>query len=196
MSEPVKLDPNTVPFTLRGLPDPFRKPTTIPGCFASIDFETADRESDSACAVGVVRVEDGKLVARETLLIRPPRQEFLFTHIHGLTWANVENERVFADVWPMLMPLLDGIEFLAAHNARFDRGVLAGCCKAHNLTAPVLPWQCTLEMARNKWRREKNDLASVCQRLGIALNHHEAGSDAEACARVLLALSGPEVKAA
>jgi DNA polymerase-3 subunit epsilon len=32
-------------------------------------------------------------------------------------------------------------------------------------------------------------LKSVCRRLGIALNHHDAGSDAEACARIVIAAS-------
>jgi DNA polymerase-3 subunit epsilon len=29
-------------------------------------------------------------------------------------------------------------------------------------------------------------LSSVCEHLDIPLNHHEAGSDAEACARIIL----------
>jgi DNA polymerase III subunit epsilon len=46
--------------------------------FAAIDFETADYERDSACAVGIVRVADGRVVRRVYHLIRPPRREFVF----------------------------------------------------------------------------------------------------------------------
>ena len=42
--------------------------------FAAIDFETADYESDSACAVAVVTVENGEIADRFYRLIRPPRQ--------------------------------------------------------------------------------------------------------------------------
>ena len=38
--------------------------------FAAIDFETADYCRDSACAVGVVRVQGDKIVARHYELIR------------------------------------------------------------------------------------------------------------------------------
>ena len=37
--------------------------------FAAIDFETANRGADSACAVGVVIAGDGRIVHRETQLI-------------------------------------------------------------------------------------------------------------------------------
>ena len=51
--------------------------------FAAIDFETADYGSDSACAVGVVRVEGGRIAKRYQALIRPPRSAFQFTYIHA-----------------------------------------------------------------------------------------------------------------
>ena len=34
--------------------------------FVAIDFETADAKRDSACAVGLVRVESGRVVYRES----------------------------------------------------------------------------------------------------------------------------------
>jgi DNA polymerase-3 subunit epsilon len=34
--------------------------------FVAIDFETADRGLDSACSVGLVRVEGGRIVERLT----------------------------------------------------------------------------------------------------------------------------------
>lgn len=175
---------------IQGIPDPFRKSTVGSGVWATIDFETATKSPDSACQVGVVRVEKGSIVARETLLIRPPQTEdWLFSYLHGIEPHHVANERVFADAWQVLLPLFDGAEFLAAHNAPFDRGVVLGCCKAFSVPEPPHPWKCTLEMSRRKWPRMGNKLSDVCARLNIPLNHHEAGSDAEACARVMLALS-------
>ena len=61
-------------------------PTTI---FTAIDFETADNGRDSACAVAAVVVADDVIVDRYCTLIRPPRERMLFTHIHGLAWADV-----------------------------------------------------------------------------------------------------------
>ncbi len=96
--------------------------------FVAIDFETADRWPDSACAVGLVRVEDGRIVRREVRLIRPPRSQVDFTAIHGITWEQVSAKPRFGQVWQEMDDLLDGAAFLAAHNAPFDRGVLAACC--------------------------------------------------------------------
>ncbi len=166
------------------------RPTALPpadGTFVAIDFETADYEPDSACAVGLVRVEAMTVVHRETLLIQPPRPRFVFTHIHGITWEMVKGASRFADAWQRLSPLLDGASVLVAHNAPFDRRVLAACCAAGGLRVPELPFLCTVQLARRHWRQKPNDLPSVCRRLGIGLVHHDPGSDAEACARIVIA---------
>ena len=92
--------------------------------FVAIDFETADPGADSACAVGVVRVRDGRIAERIARLIRPPRQRFAFTWVHGITWEMVRNAPLFAEVWRELQPLLAGAACLVAHNAAFDRT----CC--------------------------------------------------------------------
>jgi DNA polymerase-3 subunit epsilon len=153
----------------------------------AIDFETADYGPDSACAIGLVRVESLKVVRRKALLIRPPRSRFLFTHIHGITWEMVQDAAHFADVWNDLAPLLEGASTLVAHNAPFDRRVLAACCAAGGIRAPDLPFLCTVQVARRHWGQRPNDLPSVCRRLGIGLVHHDPGSDAEACARIVIA---------
>jgi DNA polymerase III subunit epsilon len=160
------------------------------GPFVAIDFETADYGSDSACAIALVRVENYQVVQREVSLIRPPRSRFAFTHIHGITWKMVAELPVFAEVWPRFNSILDGAAFLAAHNARFDKTVLTSCCNIAGLAVPPLPFVCTVQVARRRWGLKPNDLPSVCRRLGIGLIHHDPGSDAEACARIIIAAAG------
>ena len=50
----------------------------------AIDFETADPGPDSACAIGLVVVEDGRVGDVRHRLIRPPRRRFRFTSLHGI----------------------------------------------------------------------------------------------------------------
>jgi len=57
--------------------------------FAAIDFETADYGRDSACALSVVILENGKVVKKAFSLIRPPRRDFVFSYLHGITWGDV-----------------------------------------------------------------------------------------------------------
>src|SRR4051812_21920090 len=110
--------------------------------FVALDFETADRGPDSACAVALVRVEGGAVVRRAVRLVRPPRPSFPFTYIHGIRWRDVKDQPTFAELWPELAPLLAGADFLAAHNAGFDRRVLTACCQMAGLPAPGQPFVC------------------------------------------------------
>jgi DNA polymerase-3 subunit epsilon len=155
--------------------------------FLAIDFETADALPDSACAVGLVRVEGLRIVRREIRLIRPPRPEVHSTFIHGITWGDVEGQPTFAEHWPELADMADGVEFLAAHNAPFDRSVLRACCAAARLEAPGQPFICTVQLARRVWDIRPTKLPNVAERLGLELDHHNALSDAEACAGIVIA---------
>jgi DNA polymerase-3 subunit epsilon len=155
--------------------------------FAAIDFETANYSRDSACAVGLVVVDRGRIVDRAYWLIRPPTREFIFTYIHGLTWQDVRNAPTFADLWPELRKRIGSVEFLAAHNAPFDSGVLISCCSTYRLAAVRQPFVCTMRVAREVWEIYPTRLPDVCARLRIPLRHHHADSDAEACARIVLA---------
>jgi DNA polymerase III subunit epsilon len=164
------------------------RPTAIPdGPFVAIDFETADRGSDSACAIGMARVEGSEIVARKVMLLRPPRQYFTFTYIHGITWSHVKDSPTFAEAWPELSRFMEGAHFLAAHNASFDRRVLESCCFRSGLSIPETPFLCTVQVSRKTWRLHSNKLNDVCSHLGVALKHHDAGSDADACAQIVIA---------
>jgi DNA polymerase-3 subunit epsilon len=155
--------------------------------FAAIDFETADYGRDSACAVAVVRVEGLTIVERAHFLIRPPRRQFVFSYLHGISWNDVVDAPTFRQAWPALQQRLAGVEFLAAHNASFDRSVLHTCCERARLRTPLHPFECTVRLARALWNIYPTKLPDVCRHLRIPLRHHDAGSDAEACARIVIA---------
>ncbi len=163
-------------------------PANRPPVFLAIDFETADRFPDSACSVGLVRVENGRIAERKSRLIRPPRDQFEFTRIHGITWDLVAGEDEFGRVWRDLESLLQGVHFLVAHNAPFDQRVLAACCRSAGTRPPSLPFFCTMRLARKVWGISPTRLPDVCARLGVRLQHHDALSDAEACAHIMIAV--------
>lgn len=154
--------------------------------YVAIDFETANNSRSSACSVGLVTVSGNKIVSEDVFLIKPPSKQFLFTYIHGLTWEDVKNESAFDELWPRLDEIISGVDFLAAHNAPFDKGVLNMCCKEYDIEAPDIPFVCTVKLARNQWDIYPTKLNNVCDSLDIQLNHHEALSDARACANVVM----------
>jgi DNA polymerase-3 subunit epsilon len=154
--------------------------------FVAIDFETADYGRDSACAVGLVRVEGQRIVDEVRFLIRPPRRDFVFTFIHNIAWADVENQPTFRTIWLKTRPLLRGAEYMVAHNFGFDRAVLEACCERARLRPPDLGYRCTMKLARCAWGIFPTKLPDVCRSLGIPLDHHDPLSDARACAHIVI----------
>ena len=154
--------------------------------FAAIDFETANNSRTSACAVSIVVVKNNEITSQSTHLIRPPESFFTFTHIHGIEWMDVADKPSFYELWPVINKQLQGISFLAAHNAPFDRSVLHRCCEYYGITPTSIPFICTVELARAAWDIFPTKLPDVCKRLKIPLIHHNAASDALACAHIVL----------
>ncbi len=154
--------------------------------FLAIDFETANYSPASACAVGLVTVDNCEIVRKKEYFIRPPHNKFVFTSIHGITWQDVRTKRTFGQLWKELASHFEGIDFVVAHNASFDRRVLRECCSTYGIAVPDVEFHCTVKLARNVLGIRPANLWNVCRELGIKLNHHEAGSDSEACARIMI----------
>ncbi len=154
--------------------------------FLAIDFETANRYPNSACSVGLVRVEDGVIKKKRTILIRPPYEYFEFSHIHGISLQDVEDQPTFKDAWKAMEPFFRAVDFVVAHNVGFDRRVLENCCSTYGIAAPEVEYRCTVRLSRSVLKIKPANLANVCRQLFIPLNHHDAGSDAEACARIMI----------
>ena len=157
--------------------------------WTAIDFETASRERASACAVGLAVIEGDRIVEERDWLIQPPGNYFepINSRIHGIHADLVAQEPEFDEVWGGIEPYLDGVVVLA-HNAPFDMGVLRASLDRYDLPAPsIAGYLCTVTMSRRVWPDLRNHkLSSVCGHCGIALVHHEAASDASACASIAL----------
>jgi DNA polymerase-3 subunit epsilon len=152
----------------------------------AIDFETANYDASSACAVGFAYVECGAIVTK-SFLIRPPvaRFEPRFIQIHRITPQMVAGAPTFAELWEEVRDLIVGQQ-LCAHNAGFDRRVLNALVQHYKLPVPSpYTFQCTLCLARRHFPVLRNhQLPTVASHLGIRLKHHDAASDAEACLRI------------
>ncbi|MCX7605759.1 MAG: 3'-5' exonuclease [Bacteroidia bacterium] len=158
--------------------------------FVALDFETANSGRHTVCAVGAVAVERGKIVQEWDTLVRPPTEDFSHSDIHGITAEKVLYAPTFSEVWRTLRPLLREYGLVIAHNAAFEKSVLETCRSYFNLRLPDLEWGCTLRLARAKLPYlTGHRLPTVCKHLRIPLGrHHDALSDARACAQVWLAL--------
>lgn len=154
--------------------------------FLAIDFETANRYRNSACAIGLVKVEKNKVVYRESFLIKPPQNYFEFTNIHGISWDDVKNEPTFNIIWKKIRQFFHNAEFIVAHNSSFDKSVLNKTCEHYNIELPKLNYQCTVKLSRELWNIYPTTLPDVCNYFRIPLIHHDALSDTEACAKIMI----------
>lgn len=158
--------------------------------FTAIDFETANPNPASACAVAVVEVRDGMIVAEKAWLIQPETW-FLqrFIDIHGIRPEQVAEAPNFAALWPNLLPWIQG-HHLVAHNMKFDHRVLTKSLARYNLPLPEFISSCTYEMAKVQCRDLPNrQLPTVAAACGVELSrHHDALADARACAGIAMKL--------
>lgn len=157
--------------------------------FVAIDFETANNYSNSACSVGLVRVENLKITGEYYTLIKPPKMIFnpMNIQIHGIKPKDVENEQCFDALWDSkILPFVNGLP-LVAHNASFDMGVLRALITHYDLVQPSIRYACTVNGARKTYQSLQNHrLNTVSDFLGIKLNHHQALDDARACAKIMI----------
>lgn len=154
----------------------------------AIDFETATPARDSACSLGVAIIENGILTGSRAWLIKPPGNRYHGRNIeiHGIHPGQTAGSPTFAELYPELLPYLDG-RHLIAHSASFDISVLRSCLFLYGLRFPKVRYICSCHMARRAYPQLVNhQLPTVCRHCEIPLNHHEAGSDAHAAALVAL----------
>jgi DNA polymerase-3 subunit epsilon len=156
--------------------------------WAAIDFETATRERTSACALGVVTVDDGEITARQAWLIRPPGNAYEWgnVRVHGIRPVDTATAPGYAEVWREAMHVV-GDRPLIAHNAAFDVGVARASATSFGVELPSLDYACTVSLARKALPGLADyKLPTVAAAVGAreALTHHDALSDAVACSAI------------
>lgn len=166
--------------------------------FTAIDFERANNCQSSVCQIGLCVVERGKIVKSREYLVKPPKRICFFqrkpVEIHGITYEDVADAPSFAEVWREIFPDIEGRP-LAAHSFRDDAKTLEAALRSSRLKYDykAAGYICTLELALRAGIHGENNkysLESLCERYGLPLRAHHAGSDAEGCARLALKIAG------
>ncbi|MDZ7834781.1 MAG: 3'-5' exonuclease [Alkalibacterium sp.] len=156
--------------------------------FTAIDFETANRQSHSACSVALTIVRDSKIIDEYYTLIQPETWFDRFnTQIHGIRETDVYDAPKFPEVWNDLKQYFTPDQLVIAHNMPFDKRILTGTLSHYGVSAPRFKTLCTVQSSRALLRELPNHkLNTVAAHYGISLNHHHALDDARASASILL----------
>jgi len=157
--------------------------------YTVIDFETANSKRSSACALGIVVVEDNFIKEAFSYLIQPSDMYFASMNIgiHGIRPEDVIDEPTFDILYHKVFKKYIENQLVVAHNASFDMSVLRACLKEYDIPFPSCDYLCTVKVAQKLWPDlPRHALNVVSDYLGFAFSHHDAYDDARASANILI----------
>ncbi len=148
--------------------------------FTAIDFETATGDRSSICQIGLVIVEQCKIIDKIKYFVKPPGNLYSQRNIdiHGIKPENTIAARSFGEIYPEIEIYLKG-RSVVAHNAHFDISCLGQILVKCGIPSPPVRLYCTGKIYNL-------NLADACKKHGIIYTPHDALSDAEACALLMI----------
>lgn len=148
--------------------------------FTAVDFETATAQYSSICQIGLVRIENGIITETVNQLIKPPKNIYSYQNIniHGIQSKDTSSAPTFDEYWDSIKHFFIH-QHVVAHNLSFDGACLKKTLEFYQLQTPAFQGKCTYKIY-------KKGLAKLCIEHNIKLNHHDALSDALACAQLYM----------
>lgn len=155
-----------------------------------IDFEyLITGRHDTPCQIGLVKVIDGVIVLRYSSLIHVSSTiEGSLTYGNGITREMTYKAPWFSDVIKVIESICQGAT-IVAHNKSTEKTVLKKACELHKIDS----WLTKVDMVDTCKLMGGKGLQECCAEHNIPLNHHDALSDAEACAKLYLIHNGRKV---
>lgn len=125
-------------------------------------------------------------------LIKPPAgfDAFLFTYLHGIAARHLKKAPSWVDIAETVKQFVSSVP-VYAHNASFDSKVWQQLDEYYDTETLPSKFYCSYRTAKQLVPGLADyKLPTVTNALvpGYNLDHHEATSDAEACARIVVAL--------
>ena len=149
---------------------------------AFIDFETANKERSSICAVGVSVQEDGVEIEHFYSLCKPEpfNVSRLNLTVNGLDYSDLIHAPLFSEIYTTLKAIIEKVDYVVSHNANFDMDCLSTYLYRHNIDFPDFLFTCSCELAK-QYFKESNiyKLSDIASHFGIKYDAHNALSDAQ-----------------
>lgn len=160
--------------------------------FVAIDFETANHNRSSACAIGIAVVENDEIVETRHFFIHPTPNYYAIInkHIHGISEKDTDNALSFLELWNSELKRYLVDRDLVAHNAPFEKSVLNALSEEYNIQLPTNRLYCSLTISKHYLDLVNYKLDNVCSEFGINFcNHHNAMADAIGCAEIIIKIA-------
>ncbi|WP_104127113.1 exonuclease domain-containing protein [Cryobacterium sp. Y57] len=161
----------------------------MPLNFVAIDFETANFDRASVCAVGLTQVVDGRITRTESWFVNPPTgPNFTNTYLHGIGPDQVVGAPSWQETVQRISQVTKGNPLIAY--SPFDKGVYNAANSLTGTPPSNFDFLDALALVRHHCQLPSNKLLLVIQHFGLPVfDHHEAGADSLACAQITLRLA-------
>lgn len=155
-----------------------------------IDFEyLLQGRLDTPCQVGLVKIVDNVIVLRYSTLIHVSSTiEGELSYGNGITREMAYKAPWFSEVIKVIESICKGAT-IVAHNKSTEINVLKKTCELHKIES----WLTKAKIEDTCKLMGGKGLQVCCEEYNIPLKHHDALSDAEACARLYLISQGKSV---
>lgn len=156
-----------------------KKQVIFPNTYAVFDVETPNRKNDRICQIGLIIVENGKIIKDYSTVINPETDfDHINTNITKLNKSKISSAPKFNQLWPDIKNVFKEYVIIS-HNSNFDFNVLKKTLVHYNLDCPDISYVCTLTECKNKFSElEKYSLVNLCEHFNISYeNQHNARYD-------------------
>lgn len=154
--------------------------------YIAIDFETANQNRISACALGLVYIKNDRIAYQTYHHIKPPQSEkFLARNIeiHGITAETVDYAMTFNELWESELSSYFNQNLIIFHNASMDLSVLRNLFEHYSILDYEIEYLDTMQLAEKTGNPKK--LSELADKFDIEYHDkHNPEIDAKVCAFV------------
>ena len=170
----------------------FKNPHSFPEYFnnqfdyIAIDFETANQNRVSACALGLAFIKNDRIAFNTSFDIKPPEKENFLPRnieIHGITAEDVDYAMTFDELWESELSKYFNNNLIVFHNASMDLSVLRNLFEHYSIQNYEIEYLDTMRLAEKTGNPKK--LRELAEKFEIEFeNLHDPKEDAKVCAYV------------
>lgn len=170
----------------------FKNPHSFPEYFDNkfdhivIDFETANQNRISACALGLVFIKNDRIAYQTSFHIKPPKSEKFSNRnigIHGITAEDVDYAMTFDELWDCELSTYFNKNLIVFHNASMDLSVLRNLFEYYSIEDFEIKYLDTMQLAEKTGNPKK--LSELAKKFDIEyIDKHNPEEDAKVCAYV------------
>ena len=170
----------------------FKNPHSFPEYFdnkfdhIAIDFETANQNRISACALGLVFIKNDRIAYQTSFHIKPPETEKFLSRnieIHGITAEDVDYAMTFDELWEYELSKYFNQNLIIFHNASMDLSVLKNLFALYSIKDYEIEYLDTMQLAAKTGNPKK--ISELAEKFEIEyIDKHNPEIDAKVCAYV------------